>query len=637
MRLYAGSSTNFIALNINNQIADLLKLEFFKQFGFYPSQNEVMSWRNSLFRLSDIMERAGLTDQGVMVEYKLPLSGKRIDVVICGKDEAQKKNAVIVELKQWDKCSFTDYDSDYVVTWVGGGNRPVLHPSVQVGNYMYYLQDNSTVFYEGKEPIVLSACSYLHNYTYLKDDVLIDARFQHALTRFPIYTSEDRTELSTFITNRVRNGDGMQVLAEIEESRLRPSKKLLKQVSTVIKQKLKGELKLFGRAKSQGDYILLDEQLIVYDAVMSIVQKGMQHQQKHAIIVKGGAGTGKSVIGLQLLADLTALSLNAHYATGSKAFTETLRKILGVNSASLLKYFMSYGEAKSNEIDVLLMDEAHRIREKTGYPFKSTGKLQVQDLLNAAKVSVFLIDDYQVVRKGEIGSAAFIKEQAEAAGCKVYEYDLQAQFRNGGSERYSDWIDHMLKIRNTAHAEWIDEPNFKFVIMDSPEALEAVIRTKVDEGYTARVSAGFCWPWSKKLDENRELVNDVEIGGYKRPWNAPEGLTGMRKGIPKSQYWAYDEGGIDQVGCVYTAQGFEFDYSGVIFGKDLRYNPDTAEWEGFPEFSYDSQVKGGKDFLQLVKNTYRVLLGRGMNACYVYFMDKETERYFRSRIRKVTN
>ncbi|MDR6781920.1 hypothetical protein ABIE26_001591 [Pedobacter africanus] len=633
MRLYAGSSANFIALNVNNQIADLLKQEFFKQFGFYPSQNEIMSWRNSLFRLSDIMERADLKDQGVMIEYKLPLSGKRIDVVICGLDEAQKKNAVIIELKQWDKCGFTDYDSDYVVTWVGGGNRPVLHPSVQVGNYMYYLQDNSTVFYEGKDPITLSACSYLHNYTYAKNDVLIDARFEKALAKFPVYTSEDRTELSAFITGRVKHGDGMQVLAEIEESRLRPSKKLLNQVSTVIKKKLKGELKLFGKVKAQGDYILLDEQLIVYDAVMSVVQKGLEHQQKHAIIVKGGAGTGKSVIGLQLLADLTALGLNAHYATGSKAFTETLRKILGANSSSLLKYFMSYGEAQSNEIDVLLMDEAHRIREKTGYPFKSTGKLQVQDLLNAAKVSVFFIDDDQVVRKGEIGSAAFIKEQAEVAGCKVYEHDLQAQFRNGGSERYSDWIDHMLKIRNTAHTEWIDEPNFKFVIMDSAETLEATIRAKVAQGYTGRVSAGFCWQWSKQLDENKELVNDVVIGDYIRPWNAPDGLTGMRKGIPKSQYWAYDDGGIDQVGCVYTAQGFEFDYSGVIFGKDLRYNPDTAEWEGFPEHSYDSQVKGA-DFLRLVKNTYRVLLGRASSACYVYFMDKETERYFRSRIRK---
>ena len=634
MRLYAGPSANFIALNINNQMADLLREAFFKQFGFRPSQNEVMSWRNSLFRLSDIMERANLTDQGVMVEYKLPLSGKRIDVVICGKDNTDQKHAVIIELKQWEQCTFTDYDSDYVVTWVGGGHRNVLHPSVQVGNYLYYLQDNNTAFYEGEQPVSLSACSYLHNYNFTQQDILKDPRFEKAINRFPVYASEDRAELSAFISNRVSKGEGMEVLTEIENSKLRPSKKLLKQVSTVIKQKLKGELKLFGNGKSKGDYILLDEQLVVYDTVMSVVRKGLEHRQKHAIIVKGGAGTGKSVIGLQLLADLTATGHNAHYATGSKSFTETLRKILGPGSQSLFKYFMSYGEAAPNDIEVLLMDEAHRIRERTGYPFKATGKLQVQDLLNAAKVSVFFIDDFQAVRKGEIGSSSLIREQAEAMGCNVYEYDLEAQFRNGGSEKYSEWIDHTLHIRRTATTEWIDEPTFEFRIMESPEALEAAVREKHEEGYTARVMAGFCWPWTKKLTDSGELIDDVQIGDYKRPWNAQEGLTGMRKGIPKSQYWAYDDGGIDQVGCVYTAQGFEFDYAGVIFGTDLKYNPDTAEWEGNPDCSYDGQVKGSKDFLQLVKNTYRVLLGRGMKACYVYFMDKDTERYFRSRIRK---
>jgi hypothetical protein len=634
MRLYAGPSADFIALNVNNQIANLLKDEFFKQFGYIPNQNEVMSWRNSLFRLSDILERANLTDQGIMVEYKLPLSGKRIDVIICGKDHNDVKNAVIVELKQWERCTFTEYDSDYVVTWVGGGHRSLLHPSVQVGNYMYYLRDNSTAFYDGTDPVKLSACCYLHNYTITGNDVLTDQRFDKITSRFPIYSSDDRLALSSYLVDKVSLGGGMNILTEIEDSKMRPSKKLLKQVATVIKQKLKGELKLFGTVKTKGDYILLDEQLVVYDTVMSIVRKSLNRKQKHAIIVKGGAGTGKSVIGLQLLADLAALNFNTQYATGSRAFTETLRKILGDSSKSLLKYFMSYGEAQANDIDVLLMDEAHRIREKTGYPFKSTGRLQVQDLLNAAKVSVFFIDDHQAVRRGEIGSSQFIKEQAEEAGCKVYEYDLEGQFRNGGSERYSQWVDHTLQIQRTATTEWINEPDYEFQIMDSPEALERAVREKVEQGYTGRVMAGFCWPWSKKLDEEGELICDVEVGDYKRPWNAQEGLTGMRKGIPKSQFWAYDDGGIDQIGCVYTAQGFEFDYAGIIFGEDLKFNPDTAEWEGFPECSFDAQVKGSKDFLKLVKNTYRVLLGRGMKATYVHFVDKDTERYFRSRIVK---
>jgi len=365
---------------------------------------------------------------------------------------------------------------------------------------------------------------------------------------------------------------------------------------------------------------------------MSLIKKGLTDKQKYSILVKGGAGTGKSVIGLQLLADLTALGKNAHYATGSKSFTETLRKILGQESKSLFKYFMSYGEAKSNEIDVLILDEAHRIRERTGYPFKSTGKLQIQDLINSAKVSVFFIDDFQTVRKGEMGSSKFIKEQSLSENCKVYEFELEAQFRCGGSDGYTNWIDNTLNIRKTANATWSNEENFEFEIVSSVEELDKIIHSKAEQGYTARITAGFCWEWSKRPESDGSLVNDVQLGSYKRPWNAREELTHLKPGIPKSQFWAFDSKGIDQIGCIYTAQGFEFDYAGIIFGDDLVYDPNTHSWVGRPEKSYDLQVKNSQNYVQLVKNAYRVLLSRGMKGCYVYFMDKNTENFFKSRI-----
>jgi len=284
---------------------------------------------------------------------------------------------------------------------------------------------------------------------------------------------------------------------------------------------------------------------------------------------------------------------------------------------------------------VLIMDEAHRIRERTGYPFKSTGRLQIEDLINAARVSVFFIDDYQSVRKGEIGTSGFIRENAVKLDCKVFEFELEAQFRCGGSDGFINWVDNTLQIRRTANALWINDENFEFKIFNSPEELEQAIRERNKSGFTARLSAGFCWKWSDKLDEGQNLINDVIIGDYKRPWNAREGLTGMKRGIPKSQFWAYEDGGLDQIGCIYTAQGFEFDYIGVIFGNDLKFNPDESSWEGHPEYSHDTQVKNSDNFIQLVKNTYRVLLTRGMKGCYVYFMDKETERFFRSRLEMV--
>lgn len=636
MRLYAGSSTNFITLNFNNQLADLLKTEFRIQFGYNPSMNEVMSWQNSLYRVANMIDRAGLHDNGVFVEYQLPLSSKRIDIIITGTDSEKAKNAVIIELKQWNQCTLTEFDSDKVVTWVGGGNKNILHPSIQVGNYKYYLQDNNSAFYEEKDLIHLYACSYLHNYNPLDEDPIFDKRFEHALTRFPIYTAEDTDKLSSFLYDRLSQGEGMEILHKIENSKLTPSKKLLNQVSGAIKVKLnhKSGFKVFGQHKIKEDYTLLDEQLVVYDTIMSVVRKGLAQHQQYAVIVKGGAGTGKSVIGLQLLADLASLGYNVHYATGSGSFTKTLRKIVGAGTDNLFKYFMSYGAAHPRELDVLIMDEAHRIREKTGYPFKSTGRPQVEDLIRATKIALFFIDDFQCVRKGEIGSSQYIKEHAERLKCKVFEYELESQFRCGGSDGYSNWIDNTLQIKDTANAFWNDEPGFEFKIFNSPESLEQAIRTKSNEGYTARITAGFCWKWSKELVvPDRTLIKDVKIDSYERPWNARPDLDNLPAGIPKSDFWAYDDGGLDQIGCIYTAQGFEFDYAGVIFGTDLRFNLDNSAWEGHPEDSYDESVKNADYFLQLVKNTYRVLLTRGMKGCYVYFMDKDTERFVKSRLK----
>ena len=146
------------------------------------------------------------------------------------------------------------------------------------------------------------------------------------------------------------------------------------------------------------------------------------------------------------------------------------------------------------------------------------------------------------------------------------------------------------------------------------------------------MTAGFCWSWSQP-ERDGALVEDVIIGDFKRPWNAKPDAKKLAKGIPKAPLWAYDPNGINQVGCVYTIQGFEFDYVGIIFGKDLVYNFGTQRWEGHPEHSEDPTVKRSKDrFTDLVKNTYRVLLSRGMKGCYVYFMDKDTENFFKSRI-----
>ena len=621
MRLYSGTSQQFVKDTIRNQITDKLKSAFFEYFRYNPSPGEINSWRNSLRAMSQVVQYAGLDNCGVLLEYQLPQSSKRLDCMLTGLDAGSAKNAIIVELKQWERCEESNGDRE-VVTWVGGAMRDVLHPSAQVGQYRAYLQDTHTAFYEGSNAISLKACAYLHNYQYDPEDELFADKFQQILQQDPIFTGDKLEELSGFLTGCLAGGEGLPVLRQVEESEFRPSKKLMDHVSEVIK----------GRA----DYVLLDEQLVVFDKVLAAARGGFHDRRKQVMIVHGGPGTGKSVIALNLMAELLKDSYNAHYATGSKAFTETLRKIIGPRGEVQFKYFNSYMSADLNDVDVLICDEAHRIRETSNNRFtkkaQRTNIPQIEELIRVSKVSVFFIDDWQIVRPNEIGSAKYIRDYAENRGCEVSEFELETQFRCNGSEAFVNWINNTLGVQDTANVLWTGDEGFEFEIMDSPAGLEAAIHEKVADGYSARLTAGFCWPWSKPQSDGT-LVEDVQIDSWSRPWNAKSGAGRLAKGIPKESLWAYDPNGIGQVGCIYTAQGFEFDYASVIFGRDLTYDPDNSRWIGDKTISHDSVVKRSKDqFVELVKNTYRVLLSRGMKGCYVYFMDKETERFFRSRI-----
>jgi hypothetical protein len=252
--------------------------------------------------------------------------------------------------------------------------------------------------------------------------------------------------------------------------------------------------------------------------------------------------------------------------------------------------------------------------------------------MDAAKVSVFFIDDKQTVRPNEIGSTEYIRIHAEGVQAELSEFDLEIQFRCAGSDGFINWIDNSLGVRRTANVIWEGNENFEFRIVASPHELEALIRQRAAEGYSARVAAGFCWPWSVPRADGT-LVEDVVIGDYRRPWDAKPGRWKLAPGIPPAALWATDPAGIDQIGCVYNIQGFELDYVGVIWGLDLTYDLDSQQWVGDKTHSADAVVKRSKErFVDLVKNTYRVLLSRGMKGCCIHFMDRDTERFIRSRM-----
>ena len=622
MQLYSGSTVDFISDATRNTIASKLERSFFRHFRYEPPKSEVRSWQNSLRAMAGTLELGNFTDHGIAVEYQLPLSSKRLDCMITGTDVAEQPTAVIVELKQWEHAAPSTIE-ECVTTFVGGNERSVLHPSRQVGNYQRYLLDVNTAFSE--DNIGLRACAYLHNLQSSNAIELRGERHHDLVAQWPIYTGDEVDGLVDYLQTNIGSGRGAPVLEHVLRGRFRPHKRLLDYTAQMIRR--------------EPTFVLLDEQQVVLNHVLTRVRARSLSSEQSVFLIHGGPGTGKSLIAVNLLAELSAQGQATFHATGSRAFTENLRKVVGTRAGAQFKYFNSF-QRVDEQLDVLICDEAHRIREYSWNRFTKrvdrSDQLQVDELLSAAKVCVFLLDDLQVVRPGEIGSSELIRERAAARGISVTEHTLEAQFRCGGSDGFIQWVENTLGLRRTPFVLWDPTEQFDFEIVDTPEELEAMIRARNGAGSTARLSAGFCWPWSKP-NKDGTLVDDVALDGWAMPWNAKPEAAQLAAGIPKSNYWASDPGGINQVGCIYTAQGFEYDFAGVIFGRDLVYRHGRG-WVGQPDHSYDSVVKRGakqgtgEGFTNLVKHTYRVLLTRGLRGCSVYFEDPETKQFFMSRI-----
>lgn len=624
MKLYSGTIGQFVQDAMQNEVADKIRESFESYYGRRVGLSEMTSWTNSLQFLKNVLESSSPSENMIVLEYELPYTTQRIDCLIFGKGDNERGNVLLLELKQWEKVKDCDIDEN-VVTFVGGRERMVSHPAYQVKGYHFYLEDFMQIFQENTAPN-LSSCVYCHNYSKNKNGALFLPKFQKVLQDFPVFTKEDFEKLSDFLKKKLSKGQGLEIFNRFNESNISPSKKLVEVAGSMI--------------KGQKMFNLIDEQITANNTIVDRAKKCSKLKTKSVVIIRGGPGTGKSVIALNALAELLGKGMTVFHATGSAAFTRTLRKIVGSRADKLFKYFNSFTKHNENEINVLICDEAHRIRKTSDSRYARKEERsdipQVDELIKAAKVSIFFIDDYQVVTPQEIGTTKLLRETAKKFNAEIFEFELQTQFRCSGSDGYLNWVDNTLGVRETANTQLTKGEKMEFKIFDSPKALYAAIKQKnLEKQNSARLVAGFCWPWSDPRPDG-SLVDDVVIGDFKMPW---EGKTGKKlaKGIPEAPLWAFDPNGVNQIGCIYTIQGFEFEYVGVIFAKDLTYDLAAKKWVGKRENSSDPKLKREKDeekFLNYVKSIYRVLLTRGMKGCYVHFMDKNTEAFFKSKLQQ---
>lgn len=617
MIIYENTIEQFSADVMQNCIADRAAEKYRAYYKRNPGDGEYRSWTYSLAILNNSFLYGNLKENHIVVEYELPYSSKRIDVLIFGNDSLGQDNVILMELKQWSNENVKDSESDgNVIVDYGKFKKEQPHPALQVQGYHFGLKDFLEIFQEKNAPI-LSSTAYVHNYSKEKNAILFNKKFSSAMRTFPMFAKEDAIELSRYLKDRLSGGHGKLVFERFTGSAIKPSKKLLDHTSQMINE--------------QQIFNLIDDQIAAFNTIIHKAKQLAKVKKKSVVIVKGGPGTGKSVIALEVMGELLRKGNNVMHATGSAAFTNTLRKIVGVRAKNLFKFFNSFPTIAPNSFDVLICDEAHRIRETSvnRYTPKSdrSNLPQIDELLRVAKLNIFFIDEYQIVRPNEIGSIALIKTAAKRFGIdesEIIEYELKTQFRCSGSDAYLQWLDNALQIRETEFTEF--DAKMQLRIFDNPSDMMVEIRKRNSgKKNSARIVAGFCWPWSKpNLDGT--LVNDVKIGNFEMPWEK------------KDQFWkwATDESGMEQVGTVYTAQGFEFDYIAVIFANDLAYDFEKNKWKAFSENSFDTQVKRNNPALtEHLKNVYRILMSRAHKGVYIYFMDKNTEKYFRQHLPEI--
>ena len=618
MILYKNNAIGFRNAVDDNHIVDDLEHAFIEQVGHSVSPGEKNSWNNSLRFMETVIRKSGIPDDsGILLEYNIPATAKRIDFLVSGHDADNHKNFVIIELKQWSEAEESDLDN-LVQTFVGGGKRMVTHPAYQAYSYKQFMRDMNTAIADASlQPY---SCAYLHNYREQSPEPLLAAQYADICKDTPVFFASDTKKLESFLTEHVGQGHGMEILDAIETGKAKPSKKFVEYVADMF--------------DGNAVYTLLDEQQVAYANIMKYAARA---GKRTTILVNGGPGTGKSVVAMNAFVSLLKQGKNIRFVAPNASFKTAMVDMLGrrkENSKKRLKEIFlgssGFFDAPSMSYDVLIVDEAHRLKGKGTYMYK--GESQVDDVIRASKVNIFFIDDHQRIRPDDEGTVGRVKATAVKHGSQVIEVELKAQFRCAGAEGFLNWVDHTLQIEDTANFDGWDEASFEFRLMDSPIALEQYVQEKNRQGHKARMLAGFAWNWSGEKEGNRDAeINDVSIPeyGFARPWNSRH-----------DQYtWAIDDSKQDQVGCVHTSQGLEFDYVGVIIGKDMVYDAATHSIEGKYDGYYDRSGKKGlkdkpEELTKLIKNIYKVLLSRGMRGCAVFCCDKALQAYIRERLGK---
>lgn len=613
MIVYSDSVKNFCD-NVTS-ISDILNNRFKELFHKYSNSSEIDSWKNSLKYFSNILSETTIPNEcTITLEYNIPLTSNRIDLILTGFNN--KKPVIFVfEFKQWQYVNDVP-ESDYLVQTILNGNiQEVVHPGYQVWSYSEIIKNYNE--YIQINDIEVNACLLMHNYIFNDDDVLLQKKYEPFMKNINYFGSNNIKELIDYLNTSLTSGDKGEIISNVDNSKIKPSFKIQTEISHLI-----GKNKFFN---------MIDQQIVVYDKIMSIIKN---EEEGNVIIVKGRPGTGKSIIAINLLNSITNSGKTCQYVSRNTAprviYSYTLK---GELKKTLIDYLFkssgSYTEINEKSINTLIVDEAHCLTEKSGL-FNNYGINQIMEIIKSSKNSVFFIDELQQVHLNDIGTIDNIKKIANNLNYKITELSLDYQFRCNGSDEYLSFVDYILGLNDKLPSNSI---NYDFKIIDSPNELFEIIKKK-NEINPSRLVAGYCWNWNKK-EMNNTNYHDIKIGNFEISWN-----------LGQNQTFAIDDS-INEAGCVHSVQGLEFDYVGVIIGKDVKYKDNRVITDYNAHGSADPSFKGIKKMFKsseceakiiaekLIKNAYRVLLTRGAKGCYIYCQDEEYREFIKNVIKNI--
>lgn len=617
MIVYQEDKNTFMTHVRESRIDYIIHGNFKKQLGRSTSSKEVLSWGNSMQYMRNVLDDPEIPSNAkISIECQIPNTSKRIDFIITGQDQDKKDCAVIVELKQWQEAAATSMDG-VVRTYIGGAKRDVSHPSYQAWSYACLLEGFNEEVYS--KQITLQPCAFLHNCDLPGE--LLNEQYAEYIQKAPLFIKHDVLKLAAFIKKYVKHGDRTNIMYRIEKGRVRPSKTIADSIARML--------------DGNPEFVMIDDQKVVFERSQQAIREATKSNKK-VVIIKGGPGTGKSVVAIQLTARMTAERLLVQYVSKNSAPRNVYASRLSgsfrkswVNN--LFKGSGSYVECQSGEFDALIVDEAHRLNEKSGM-YSNLGENQIKEIIHAAKCSIFFIDEDQRVTIKDIGTREEIAKWAKKAKADVIHLELESQFRCNGSDGYLAWLDNFLGIRSTANTD-LKDIDYHFEVVENPNILRDKIKTYNKVNNRARLVAGYCWPWNSKKNKKAMDIVIPEFN-FGMQWNLTE--DGM--------LWIISPDSVDQVGCIHTCQGLEVDYVGVIIGDDLVIR--NGEWvcQSEKRARSDKSVHGLKSLLKrdsaegqqiaelIIKNTYRTLMTRGMKGCLVFSADKETREWLSTMI-----